>query len=356
MVIKEKRTLINSIIKSAAILLVDAALITVAVILKDGFFILLSSILTGCIIIAAILLLIAPAILKLGAVDGECIVPRGNKAKISFCINQRLRFLYGKIVVLCNISNENGQERAFISLPYDSAIKFLCKYVGSWQMKVDSFYLWDPFGIFVRKIKIKNQNTHKHICVLPLERKSLKRVCQNDQRFESLLRQNFNNLELDGVRLYNAGDPIAQIAWKMVARTQKLYVKNMIGVNNAAISITYVYNNDPYYTTVATELIFNLCRFAFANGNDTVNINSGNISQIFNKNELSSLAIFLACAQSETDVTLFDDNCILVVPSGCNANMLAKFDAERIIFIGDDLANSKSMVIDGIEEWVNNYG
>ena len=55
-------------------------------------------------------------------------------------------------------------------------------------------------------------------------------------------------------------------------------------------------------------------------------------------------------------IASYVDNCILVVPAGCNANMLAKFDAERIIFIGDDFANSKSMVIDGIEEWVNNYG
>ena len=353
MVIKEKTTLIFSIIKSIAILLLDAMLINLAVILKDGFFVLLASVLSGCICIAFILFLLAPAILKPSAVDGECILQRGSEAHIAFGIRRGPRFLYGKIAATCIINDAENEKRVCITLPFSSRVSFPCKYVGSWRIKTVSYYLWDPFGIFVRRVRIKNDKC-KHICVLPLERNSLYTAVKMNKRFDNMFRYGYKSLEMDGVRPYNSGDPIVQIAWKTVARTRKLYVKNMVDANNSTVSIAYLYHNDPSYVTVATELILCLCKHAFENGNDTIKICSGNEAVIFNKGESAKLATYLACANAHTDLSLFEDIGIVVAPFNYEESALSKTEIDNMILIGEG-SNERFIVINGLDRWVDSY-
>ncbi|MBQ9859138.1 MAG: DUF58 domain-containing protein [Clostridia bacterium] len=118
-------------------------------------------------------------------------------------------------------------------------IELPCPHQGHWQVGAESMWYEDLFGLFrIHLLGIAKRRLRRHLTVLPHvhELTSTAYNTANTAGFASTQMRSAASGELLGdTRLYQPGDPLKRIHWKLTARTREVYTRQFESQENSQV-------------------------------------------------------------------------------------------------------------------------
>lgn len=324
---KAVRGIIWRYLRGAAYLLLCGFSVLMAFWVHDGFFTMLSFFACITAVICIIQLAAARLIIRPQSVDGVFSASRGERFALPFKVSQRAWKVLSPVAVQYTFAlNGTKRHRMFCRYEADKAPSVYAGFVGYYDAYVNAVFVSDMLGLFVRRIRIRNQpEQHGNLVVLPRGRA----MHADYLRYYNPGRADSAAGEQDGIdcpREYMTGDELRRVDWKTTARKRSMYVKGREGpeLSMPAIAVMPPPHESIEQRSIAAELLYSLSRYIFEYIADGVRIYYPYEARTFAAREEHELRLFtsgLNCGDGDCSGLYRRDGNVmaLIIPSDCNA-------------------------------------